>query len=628
MSNAVRKIGVLLCSTLSSLSFPLAAQAQTLGEVVVTATREPTPEERALADITVIDAQTIRAAGAASLPELLQTVPGIEIYQSGPAGSVAGVFIRGNKIQQTLVLVDGMRFTNPMTGMAPLELLPLASIDRIEVLRGPASALYGSGAVGGVIQITTRERRGPPAVDFSALVGSRHTAQTRVGVSGGDRDWTYSLALSRDTTRGFNATNAKSGSFNADDDGARQSALNAALSYRFAPSLKVGMNLFASELDNDYDAGRQGRACLNVRANVASVYAQANAASRWLGEFRLGESGTGYDFCGFDYAPRTRTATANVHNTWVLQPELRALFGLEQIRDRIGGMGVSYGAPPAYLSDPRERDTDSVYAGLERDIGDHQLRGIWRHDRITGAGSENSGSLGWGWRPQPAWLLRAGLGSAFRAPTFNDLLNPDPVGNPNFSLVPERAVSSEIAVEHQQADRFVSATLFRSRIRDAIEIVRTVVDGFDSYETRNLDVARVLGITLSGRRSVGAFTVRANGTWQDPEREATDPVSGIQSNGPLARRARHHGNVGIDWREGAWRSGLQWRWQGQRMDSSISPERMGAYGVLDASLSRQMGGGWQWFVRGVNLTDKVYETAYGYTAMPRSFFAGFRLDAR
>ena len=615
MFKAVRKISAVLCIALPSFSISLWVQAQTLGEVVVTATREPTPEERALADITVIDAQAIRAAGAATLPELLQTVPGLEIYQSGPAGSVSGVFIRGSKIQQTLVLVDGMRLTNPMTGMAPLELLPLASIERIEVLRGPASALYGSGAVGGVIQITTRERRGPPALDFSALVGSRHTAQTRVGVSGGDRDWTYSLAMSRDTTRGFNATTPNNWRFNADRDGAGQSAMNAALSYRVAPSLKLGMNLFSSALDSDYDAGSSSRDCLNARANIASVYAQANAASRWLGEFRLGDSGTDYEDCVLTDRPRTRSRNASVHNTLVVHAELRALLGVEQVRDSISGAGVSFGAPTLFKQ--TERDTDSVYAGLERDIGPHQLRGIWRHDRITGAGRENSGSLAWGWRPQAGWLLRTGIGSAFRAPTFNDLFNPWWGANPN--LVPERAVSSEIAVEHQQADRFVGATLFRSRIRDAIELD-------SNYEARNLDVARVLGLTLSGRRTLGAFSLRANGTWQDPEREFTDPVNGVQSSGPLARRARHHGNLGFDWRQGPWRSGLQWRWQGARLDPAL--ERMGGYGVLDASLSRQMGEGWHWFARGVNLTDKPYETAYGYTAMPRSFFTGVRFDAR
>lgn len=615
MLTAARAVGAVLCAVLVPLTFPVSVHAQSLREVVVTATREPTPQDRALADITVIDAERIRNAGAVSLAELLQTIPGLEIYQSGPAGSVSGVFIRGSKVQQTLVLVDGVRFSNPMTGMAPLELLPIGAIERIEVLRGPASALYGSGAVGGVIQITTRERRGPPAVDFSTLVGSRHTAQTRVGVSGGDSDWSYNLAVSRDTTRGFNATTPSNWRFNPDDDGARQSAVNAALSYRAAPSLKLGMNLFSSKLNSDYDNGQPGRTCLDARANVASVYAQANAASRWLGEFRLSESGTDYDDCAGGDAPRTRSFTASAHNTLILQPELRALFGVEQIRDRISGQGVSYGA--ASLFKQTERDTDSIYAGLERDIGAHQLRGIWRHDRISGAGNENSGSLGWGWRPQAGWLLRAGVGSAFRAPTFNDLFNPWWGANPN--LVPERAVSSEVALERQQDDRFAGITLFRSRIRDAIEL-----DG--DYVARNLDVARVAGVTLTGRRNLGAFSLYATGTWQDTERESVDPMSGVRSTGPLARRARHYGNVGVSWREGPWRSGVNWRWQGARLDPTL--ERMGPYSVLDTWISRQMGGGWQVFARGLNLTDKVYETAYGYTAMPRSFFAGVRFEGR
>ena len=144
-----------------ALAFPCLIHAQPLPAVVVTATRIERPIAESLVDITVIDAADIARSGAASLTELLRNHGGAEISQNGGAGALSGLFLRGTKTSQTLILVDGVRLENPTYGGANLEFLPLAAIERIEIVRGPSSALYGSGAIGGVVHIITRADDAP-----------------------------------------------------------------------------------------------------------------------------------------------------------------------------------------------------------------------------------------------------------------------------------------------------------------------------------------------------------------------------------------------------------------------------------------------------------------------------------
>ena len=188
------------------------AQAQSLYPVVVTATRSETTIDRALADVTLIDAQAVREAGTATLPELLRSAGGIEISQTGGAGSLSGLFVRGTRNSQTVVLVDGIRMENPLSGGGLIENLPLSSVDRIEIVRGPASSMYGSGAIGGVVQIFTRAPDAEGVRPFaSAAAGSRGTAHAQAGFRAARDGTRVALGLSHDRTSGFEATRPGSG---------------------------------------------------------------------------------------------------------------------------------------------------------------------------------------------------------------------------------------------------------------------------------------------------------------------------------------------------------------------------------------------------------------------------------
>lgn len=602
------------CAALTLFN-PHALAQPALEAVVVTATRSDTPVERALADVSVIDAEQIRDAGAATLPELLRSAGGIEMYQNGGSGTVSGLYVRGARNSQTLILVDGIRLENPMSGGGLLEFLPLSAIDRIEVLRAPASSLYGSAAVGGVVQIFTRKPAGDGILPYASVgFGSRGTRQLQAGVSGRSGDTGFALSLSQDRTDGFDATLPGSPDRQVDRDGNRVGALTASLEHRLNADWRVGANLLVSDGRVEYDDAfsTPDTAKMDYRSAALSAFVSGRLSSQWESTLRVGNSSIDYEFAAFTFAPRTDSRTVSWENV-VDAAGARWQFGVESLHQKIAGEGLTVGS---YIYTRDSRDTDSVFGGWEREFGEHLLRLSLRHDRIEAVGSETSGSIGWGWQLTPNWLLRAGWGSAFRAPTFDDLYNP---WSPNPTLRPERSRGIEAAAEWRRGGDLFKAIAFSNRIRDAIEL-----DNF--FVAQNLEVARVRGVTFEGRRSLGEFTLRGSVTFQDPEAERTDPVTGVTTVSDLARRARQHATLGASWQRGPWRLGADAIAQGERADTNGA--RMAGYAFLDLWGSYRIDRHWQLFGRLGNVADREYETAAGYRAAPRALFVGVRYDGR
>lgn len=588
------------------------APAQALNEVVVTATRSEQDIARTLADATVIDAADIARAGASSLPELLRTLGGVEILQNGGVGAISGVFVRGTKTSQTVVLVDGVRLENATSGTANLEFLALSSIERIEIVRGPLSSLYGSGAIGGVIQIFTRQGSGTPRPWLSLAAGSRATTQFRAGYSGaaGEAQRTgFSLALAADRTAGYDATLPGS-TFRQDDrDGNRRRSVNASLRHALGADWSVGARLLSSQGHARYDDpyATPDDARYKYRTHALSGFVRGRPAPRWQTEFRVGETRVDYDFDAYGFAPRTSTVTTAWEN-WIDLPAGRVLLGAEQLRQRIGGDGLTRG-PFVYANDVRR--TDSLFAGYELGIGRHLLRAQLRNDQIRGVASEPSATLAWGYQLSHHLLLRASVASAFRVPTFDDLYNP--FGS-NPLLRPERSRGAEVALEYRSHATTAKATVFASRIRDAIELD-------ENFVPQNLQRARVAGLTLEARHRIGDWRVRGSATLQDPRGERDDG-----SSTQLALRARRHATVGLDWAPGPLRVGIEWLAQASRSDAG--DHRMGGYGVFDLTGAYALDAGWELFARLTNVGDKSYETGYRYAMPPRSLLLGVRYQPK
>lgn len=611
--SSVSRTAIPLVAALAA-AFPSLASAQGLQGVVVTATRGEVPIAEALADVTVIDAETVARSGARSLPELLRAEAGVEIAQTGSEVGLTGVFIRGTKTSQSLVLVDGVRLENPTSGFSQLEYIPLSAIERIEVVRGPLSSLYGSGAIGGVIQVFTRQGTGAPRPFASAGFGSNGTTRLQAGFSGSTgeegRRTRFSANVAVDRTLGIDATQPKWSGYQEDRDGNVRRSATASLLHDLTRDWQAGANFLVGGGRAKYDDAwsTPDAARFDYRTSALSAFLRGRPTRDWQTELRLGDTRISYRYDDFGYAPRTGSLSYGWQNTVAL-PVGRALFGVEQLRQRIEGEGVTTG-PYAYLNDARR--TDSVYAGYEVALDRHQLRLQLRRDRIGTVGSEPSVTAAWGYRIAPTWQVRASYAEAFRAPTFDDLYSPFGA-NPN--LLPERARNAEVGIEHRTAQALFKATAFTSRIRDAIELDAT-------YVPRNLDSARVHGVSLEARRRIGEFSMRGAVTFQDPRGERFDLATGDVVSGPLARRARRFATAGIDWQPAAWRVGLEWIGQAGRVDSNGEP--IAGYGVLSATANYPVVRGVDLFARLDNLGDKSYETVWGYNMPPRTVFVGVR----
>lgn len=615
-------LAVVSFSLLSSLSlFPQPSRAQSdaaLESVVVTATRSETTIDRSLADVVVIDSQTIRDAGAASLPELLRSAGGVEVSQSGGAGTNSGLFLRGTKTSQTLILVDGVRIENPLSGSGMPEYLPLEAIERIEIVRGPMSSLYGSGAIGGVVQVFTRGAQADGWRPYASVgAGSQGTARARAGFSAAQSGTRFSLAAGAERSSGFNATRPTNPDFQPDRDGHRQRSLSASLSHRLAEGWELGANLMLNRGRADVDFACTAWACPSdaesvqeFRTSAITAFARTRPIEGWRSELRVGNTSIDYELPAFRFAPRTDSRTIawdNEVDAWGGQ--LR--FGAERLEERIDGEGVTGGGFPIYAHE--SRTTNSLFGGYERQWGEHTVRATVRRDRIGTVGSDTTGALAWGWRFDPRWLVRASYGTAFRAPTFDDLYYLPPYGNP--TLRPEKSRGFDAALEYRAGSTLLRATAFASRIEDAIELD-------SAFTPRNLSTARVRGLTVDARHPVGRWALRASATVQHTEGERVDPLEGLVRVSPLSRRAPRFGSIGVERREAGWRFGADAIAQARRVDTQGA--RMGGYAFFDLWAGYAIARDWEVFGRLSNAFDRDFETIAGYRSPPRSLFVELR----
>ncbi len=610
---------VLSSAALAAAVVACPAHAQNLDQVVVTANRAEHPIGETLADVKVIERNEIDRSASAGLPELLRVYGALEISQNGGPGAVSGLFLRGTRTSQTLILVDGVRLENPSSGGGNLEYLPLSAIDRIEIVRGPASAMYGSGAIGGVIQIFTRTGDGAAKPFASVGIGSRSTWQAQAGVSGstgpsggaGRAGTTrYALSVGAEGTQGYEATRPVSPAYQNDRDGNLRRHVNASLVQGLGGGWEAGGSLMIAEGRVQYDDAfsTPESARMAYRTSAANGFVRGRVQADWSTELRVGRTGIDYTFSGFSYAPRMSSQTVTWQNTVAL-PVGRLQFGVDHLRQRIEGEGVTRGNFVVLRS---VRNTDSIFGAYELTQGAHLLRVMLRQDRIETVGSEPTGGVSWGYRIDPKWLVRASYASAFRAPTFDDLYSPF---GANPALRPEKSRGVDLALERRSGGSLFKATAFASRIRDAIELDA-------SFVPQNVDSARVHGVSVEARERIGPVALRAQATWQDPRGERIDAATGATVTGPLSRRARHHAVFGADWHTGPVRMGATWVLQGARFDTDGN--RIAGYGVLDLNAVVPLGQGWDLFGRLGNVTDRRYETAWGYNMPPRTLFVGVR----
>ncbi|MBS6359437.1 TonB-dependent receptor [Burkholderia sp.] len=583
------------------------ADAASLMPNAVTAQRAPQVLADTIPQTTVFDAQDIAAHPGADLPTLLAFAPGAQIVRNGGPGAAATLFLRGAQSTQSLVLIDGVRIDSVSLGAAQLSQLPLDQIERVEVANGNLSSLYGSGAIGGIVQVFTKQGGNhPPRFNFSVGYGSYGTQTQQAGVSGrldSEGKTTFSLSLSREKDNGFSALDpAKKPNANPNANGYLNESITASLRHRFGDNWDAGVSYFQSNGNNSFDDAWGAPTDLNnlySKVQQARVFANGKLFDWWTTHVSV-TAGNDRSQTQQNGVYTDHFNTDNRQYTWQndfrIAPDQAIQAGYERLDQQF--VSNVYSAP--------QRHVNSGWLGYTGRIGRSQFQANLRRDQYSDFGGANSYYFGYGLDITDRWKVTASYSDAFRAPTFNDLYYPD-AGNP--SILPERSHSVEAAVQYaSDAIGVVRVTAFQTRYTNLIDY-RPDASGF-FYVAQNVGRAKVQGLEGSWQGHVGATDVRVAATLQNPVDET--------QNQDLNRRARRFASFVASRAFGGWRVGGEWLVSGARNDSGGG--RLGGYGVVNLSARYNITKAWFVSARIDNLLDKDYELAYAYNTPRRGAY--------
>ncbi len=590
------------------------AQAQTaaaeaaLAPVVVTASRIEQALSEALPATSVITREDIERSQANNLIDLLRRAPGVELAQLGGLGHQSSLLLRGTESRHTLVLVDGVPINNLNFSTASIEQIPVDQIDRIEIVRGNVSALYGAQAVGGVIQVFTRRGDGPTALNASVSAGSRATREARAGIDGAQGGLRYSAQIARITTDGFNAIKPEERpETNPDLDGYENTSGSAQVSYAFNADHELGARWLRTRGVVDYDSEfgpstQQDQSTQTIE--TVSAYSRNRLAPIWTSTLNLADSRDKLDanITAYPYYVTSKGQQASWQNDLALAEHWTLTLAAEHLRQTIDS-DTTYSTT--------KRTIDTLRAGTVGQIGAHQVQVNARNDDYSDFGNHSTWYAGYGYALDAHWKLTASASTAFNAPTFNDLFYPWG-GNPD--LKPEKSRAKEVGVQYAQGATLVRAVAFSTRISDLI--------GNDaSFNRANIDRAKIEGLEVSASTTLAAWRVQAALTVQSPKDESTDQR--------LIRRAKQFGSLAVSRSIAAWELETVWHLSGDRLDAASGTRHtLGGYGRVDLAARWQFAPHWSLGLRAENVFDKDYETAYGYASGGRAAFATLSYSGR
>ncbi len=588
-------------------SFAAGFAAAAEPEVVITGARAPQRVEQALAEVTVIDRTQIEAAGGRTLAELLAREPGVQFSSNGGLGKSAFVSLRGLETRHTLLLIDGVRYGSATLGTPVWDNLPLDAIERIEIVRGPLSGLYGSDAVGGVVQIFTRG--GTPGLkpDASLTVGSRAYAEGAAGLRFGFGAFDGAVRVQHLRSDGFSATNPNVpfGNFNDDVDGFKQTSATARAGFKFG-GWRADATLLTSKGLTHIDDGPGADARAEMRSEVIALTAQGPVAGPWRTLLRVARSTDELDTLASASAFATlgTIGTEQKQLTWentVATPLGSVLVLAERIEQVVSRPGA-----PFAVSD---RTITGAGVGLSGNAGLHHWQASLRRDRNSQFGSQSTGSLAWGVDVLPSMRAAASFGTSFVAPSFNQLYFPN-FGNPN--LLPEEGRQSELSLRWRGVDTSARLAWFDNRIRGYIS---------SGPLPTNLPRTRIEGLSASVEAVLGAFTLASS-------LDSIEPLNvseGTANFGKvLPRRVQESVRFALDWRAGAFSAGGTATGFGERFDNAANTTRLGGYGTLDLRAGWRFAREWALGLKLNNAGDKRYETVFGYNQPGREAYLTLR----
>ena len=606
-------------------------------DVFVTATRTPISKNNVIADVTTISSEDIERAGSSSLPELLQRQPGIEISNLGGPGKVSTIGIRGTSSTHSIVLVDGIRLSAATTGFSAIEHIPLSQIEKIEIVRGPASSLYGQDAIGGVIQIFTKKGVDgfKPYVDIG--YGSYNTSNFKSGVRAGNNQTTYAINFAAMNSDGFSAfvpnpANAAN-SINLDKDGYKNYSLSSSLSHKINQDYEIDLQYFLSKGKNQFDnrfanfsPSFHGNYKNEIKLETYAMNIKGQINKAWQSSIKLSQSTDKYldlqklnnftfedDANLKDLYKTTQDQLSWQNNVALPRGSITLLYDF--LKQRIKTTDVY---------EKSQRTNHGVMVGYSLIEDKHNFQSNFRKDFNSVYEDAVTGNIGYAYSIDPNWTIASSYGTAFVSPSFNflySLADSFALGNPN--LKPEKSKNIEGSIRYKDDSGSMSLTMFQNKIDDFI-IYTAPAEAGSRTSTQNLNKAEIQGLTISGDQFFGHFQIKGSATGQSAKNEDTDKY--------LPRRASLIGNINLNYYIGNWNIGVEETFSGKRFDDKENIVNLSGYALTNIVTDYKINDKLKLNLRLNNVLDKDYSLAaegrsgFKYQTPGRSLFANLRYD--
>jgi vitamin B12 transporter len=590
----------------SALSSALLAMAEpstpihTESAVVVTANRSERQLHETLASVELVNREQIVRSQARDILELLRRFAGIDIARTGGPGSQTSVFMRGTNSNHVLVLIDGARASSSASGAFSWEQLPVQHIERIEIVRGPRAALYGSEAIGGVIQIITRSGLNP---SMFVGVGSERDGEFALGQGFGTERNNVHIGISRRDRRGFSAQNVNGFAFDPDRDGVESDRLSLHGNFSLSEVLTLEPTLLGTNNDIEFD---QGVSALRYRVSSATLRFDQNQA--WRHVLQLGYARETLTTEAFDSVFESRRHQGEWQSTWLASDHSSWIFALGSMRE--DGASEDLAGNASYDQD---RDRWHALAQYSFDEGSNRFDASLRHDDDDFFGSENTYQLAFG-QDLERWSWHASHGEGYRAPNLNELFSPgfggSFAGNP--ALKPEQSRSTELMARMPLGIGAFSGSLARTHVD---QLIAFSGPRFQAINIRRAEIDTAEIAYQFERTQETGWSGRFSTTWLD----AIDATSKTR----LLRRARNKLSAEADWQLSENLSvGALLLYAGKRPE--LGATSLGAYTTFDLRARYQFRPAWFLEASGENLSDENYELARGFNTPGREFRVSLR----
>jgi vitamin B12 transporter len=625
----------LCASTYPLLSF---ADDINLNPIVVSGNRLEQPLSDVMTSVSVITSEDLARLQPQDVVSALQGEAGLEFVRSGGLGMQTSIFMRGANSGQVLMLVDGLRITNEFTGSVPIENIPINQVDRIEIIRGNASALYGSSAVGGVIQIFTKSRLSNLGPYGSIIYGSRNTENLVAGYNGKYNDTSFGVSYNHLQTDGFPTLNpAQNNTFstaNPSNNYYKSDNVSANISKLLAPGHEIGVKVLASDSTSIFDSGTNSSFSTflpsssgfnflehsDAKTLFSQFYSKDAITDFWNSKITLGVSNIIYRYnYNFDQNG-IPTGKYNTHQTdfsWVndfiISNNQTILLGFQSNKIITSDSDAYFSTPPFHS----ERTINSVFAGYSAKFNAAGFQLNARHDDMSTGQSATTGLLGLSYNLTNHWKVAGNISNAFNAPTSAQLFSgPIVGGNPN--LQPEHDSSQEASLQYSDSTTLARVVVFNRDSKDLIAAGTTAssdpicVSSFCFNQYENIAKAKNQGVEFTAKTNIDRVRLSASATFQDPVNEVT--------NTQLIRRAKEFAAIDASYPLNNWTIGSQLFISGPRPDANFgtfpsSSVRLSGYSILNLFANYQYETNWSVKLKIENLFDRSYQQSYGYNTL-------------